>query len=796
MKTTFLLFLFCFSVFFGFSQAGNIDTNFHIGTGFNQAVNAVGLQADNKILIGTSGSYNGSQFNSLIRLKPNGLVDSTFYLGAAGLSGTISEIVYLKDSTILVGGGFATLNGNTISNLFKLDFNGNHITSFNPVFNGAVTSIEIDTNLQKIYVGGYFTTVNNIAKKHLVRLNMDGSIDNTFSIGSGFTGTFGQSPVYCLRIQPDSCLLVGGEFLMYNNSFSSNICRILPNGMIDTNFVCSNGVGFNNSVSDIELLNNNRIIVGGNFSSYNGVSNVNYLTSLMMDGTLDVNFNIAAGFSGNVNSIAISKESRIIVGGNFNYFNNISTRNLVQLNPNGSRNFGFDIGAGFQQSMSTPTVNDIVVQNDSNILVGGIFTSYDSVSTKNLVRIIGKGSVVVSLPVLTTNVASLITNTSVRCGGNITDDGNGGISSRGVCWSTSQNPDITGNHSNEGTGIGMYESNIHSLQDSTKYYLRAYATNAAGTAYGNQISFTTKGNMEYTCGNVTFVYNNQSVTYGTVKGKYGRCWLDRNLGAERVADYATDNLAYGHYFQWGRKADGHQEWGAATTTTVSSGSTAGNSAFVIVSTSPYSWTNSSNVNLWNGLNADNNPCPTGWRVPTQSELAAEMTLWTSDDMTGAFESGLRIPTSGVKGYLSGIVTSGNIKANLWTSEAFLDNGVQKAKALTINDTMAIFTNSYWALGASVRCIKDYTDDIQKIENDELMYFYPNPAKTNIFIRLNNTQFIGANISLMNNLGEIIYSKQSTNMEETLDISFLENGIYFLVVSNNYQQSIKKLIITR
>lgn len=96
-----------------------------------------------------------------------------------------------------------------------------------------------------------------------------------------------------------------------------------------------------------------------------------------------------------------------------------------------------------------------------------------------------------SVPVLTTTSASSITQTSSQTGGNISADGGASITARGVCWSTSQSPTISNNKTSDGTGIGSFSSSITGLTANTTYYIRAYATNSAGTAYGNEISLTT-----------------------------------------------------------------------------------------------------------------------------------------------------------------------------------------------------------------------------------------------------------------------------------------------------------------
>ena len=98
---------------------------------------------------------------------------------------------------------------------------------------------------------------------------------------------------------------------------------------------------------------------------------------------------------------------------------------------------------------------------------------------------------VTSLPTLTTTAVTSITSTTAASGGNISNDGGATVTARGVCWSTSPNPVVTGNHTTDGTGAGAFASNITGLAATTTYYIRAYATNSVGTAYGNEISFST-----------------------------------------------------------------------------------------------------------------------------------------------------------------------------------------------------------------------------------------------------------------------------------------------------------------
>ena len=98
---------------------------------------------------------------------------------------------------------------------------------------------------------------------------------------------------------------------------------------------------------------------------------------------------------------------------------------------------------------------------------------------------------VAGMPTVTTTAVSDIDKTTATGGGNITDDGGASVTARGICWSTSQNPTISGSHTTDGTGTGSFTSAMTGLTANTTYYVRAYATNSAGTAYGEEVSFTT-----------------------------------------------------------------------------------------------------------------------------------------------------------------------------------------------------------------------------------------------------------------------------------------------------------------
>ena len=179
--------------------------------------------------------------------------------------------------------------------------------------------------------------------------------------------------------------------------------------------------------------------------------------------------------------------------------------------------------------------------------------------------------------------------------------------------------------------------------------------------------------------------------------------MDRNLGATRVATSSIDADAYGDLYQWGRGADGHQLRNSPTTTTWSSSDQSGNGNFTIVYSSPFDWRSPQNNSLWQGVNGvNNNPCPSGYRLPTDAEWNSERLTWSSNNAAGAFASPLKLPLAGYRDLLDGNVYDVGDFGYYWSSTV---TGID-SRLLEFYTNNLFVGDYYRAYGSSVRCIKN------------------------------------------------------------------------------------------
>lgn len=219
---------------------------------------------------------------------------------------------------------------------------------------------------------------------------------------------------------------------------------------------------------------------------------------------------------------------------------------------------------------------------------------------------------------------------------------------------------------------------------------------SSGTLLGSEVKATAFA------GPVTYLYAPDGTLAVEVRSATGRIWMDRNLGASRVATSSSDSQAYGSLYSWGRGADGHQLRNAGTTSTLSNSDTPGHNLFILT-TEPgrWDWRSSPNPNLWQGSNGINNPCPRGYHVPTSAEWNTEINSWSVRNTSGAYASPLKLTIGGWRD--SRAILNNSDEGWYWSSSPYNNYSYY----LQFNGSNAVITYGHGrGDGQSVRCIKD------------------------------------------------------------------------------------------
>lgn len=360
-------------------QSLYLDNNFLTNPGFNGGVKSIGIQNDGKIIAaGHFISYNGSSINRIIRLFENGNRDNSFQVGT-GFDNIIYCTAIQPDGKIIVGGDFTTFNGVSRNFIARLNPNGSLDQSFSPVVNGIVQKISLQSD-GKIILIGNFTTCNSTSSNYIARLNVNGTNDLTFNIGTGCSNV-----LKSVAIQPDGKILIGGSFSSFNGVSRNRIARLNSNGSVDPSFNTGGfGNGFSSSPDDIILQTNGKIIAGGIFTSFNGVSR-NKIARLNNDGTLDLSFDPGLGIqTGSISSMDLQADGKLIIGGLFYDYNGDNIFALARINSNGTRDLAFNPGA----SVNPSYVQFLKIQENGKVLISGNWTTFNGQINSSLARLV------------------------------------------------------------------------------------------------------------------------------------------------------------------------------------------------------------------------------------------------------------------------------------------------------------------------------------------------------------------------------------------------------------------------
>lgn len=388
---------------------GIIDSSFNPGIGPDPVFFDYGAhpemiceQPDGKIIIvGSFTSYNGISQNRIVRIHPNGSIDSTFKIGS-GANNRVFCVKLQGDGKIMVGGIFTVFNGLPASNLVRLNQDGSTDTSFNiskgfdyvissgTQYSSYITTIEFQED--KILVGGFFNRFNDLLKNTMVRLNANGSLDNTLVISENMLHGTLQKIIY----HPGtSRIYIGGYISDISGVVTTKVLRLYSDGGTDKTYNSPKltGVDALSEINDFVLMPDGKLLVAGFFA----IRGCNDLARFNPDGTCDTTFHFATYlYSNKVNSIVTSGTGEIYASGDFSWVNNesIAKGSIVKLLNTGETDLSFNPLLGSARGYSLASIE---LDNDS-ILIHNYDDQYNERPSNSFVKITPNGSVAYTNP--------------------------------------------------------------------------------------------------------------------------------------------------------------------------------------------------------------------------------------------------------------------------------------------------------------------------------------------------------------------------------------------------------------
>jgi uncharacterized delta-60 repeat protein len=365
------------------AQSGSLDITFNPGSGVsNGAVLCMALQTNGQIVLGGYfTSFNGFNSSDVARVNADGSVDTTFDFGA-GPDGQVNAIAVQSDGKILIGGDFDSIHGVSWNQPARLRIDGSVDTNFDTSFaDGAgatngVTALALQPD-GKVLMGGGFSNVGGINYNGVARLNTNGTLDATFNPGTAVTN----GVVNALGLQSTGKVIVGGTFTAFNGVSLNSLARLNSNGSLDTAF---NAAIQDGSVITLTVTPQDQIVIGGTFTSINGYSR-DGIARLNSDGSVDATFDPGLGVSdGSVMGVSVQGDGKVVIGGSFDTVNNTYYNGVARLNTNGTLDVSFNPGTGVNGQLFC-----VASQPDGKTLIGGAFTSFNGTNINGIARLNG-----------------------------------------------------------------------------------------------------------------------------------------------------------------------------------------------------------------------------------------------------------------------------------------------------------------------------------------------------------------------------------------------------------------------
>ena len=298
---------------------------------------------------------------------------------STGANLDVYAIALQPNGKVIMGGDFTQVEATALTRIARLNADGSIDASFNPGSgpNSKVFSVVIQ-NDSKVLIGGDFTQVDGMAKNHITRLNADGSLDTSFDAGTG-----ADNYVYAIALQKDGKVLIGGGFTQINGVTRNYIARLNADGSLDTSFDA--GTGADNYVYTIALQKDGKVLIGGDFTQVDGKPR-NYIARLNSDGSLDASFNPGIGGDSWLEVIVLQDDGKVLIGGDFTHVDGQPRNYIARLKDDGSLDTSFTTSANDK-------VYAVAIQSDFGVLIGGLFTQVDGVARNHIARLNENGSV-------------------------------------------------------------------------------------------------------------------------------------------------------------------------------------------------------------------------------------------------------------------------------------------------------------------------------------------------------------------------------------------------------------------
>jgi hypothetical protein len=354
-------------------------SNWKVGIyGFDWPVYDIKIQSDGKILVGgTFDTYRGATLTTpnLVRLFPDGTLDTSFNASGTGPLGDVRSIYILPDGRIAIGGDFIWYNGTVVNRICILNPEG----TLNTTLTGCNSTVEtIAFRGEYLYIGGNFTSLNGSPAGYIGAIHMDTGVKSpSFSIGSGFNNS-----VMAIHIGTDNEIYVGGYFLQYKSSTAKGLVKLQDNGNILRNYnLAARGYAYTPIVNAITTTSDYRVVAGGDFKETSGTPYTN-IVAFNTDGTV---YNVfGTGLNSDVFRLDTFGDNQLLVSGRFGNYDgediNVSVKMFF-----GLQRYNIDINY-------TPDFNGEIyahaIDSNGNVLYGGLFTiAADTSVTKTVNRI-------------------------------------------------------------------------------------------------------------------------------------------------------------------------------------------------------------------------------------------------------------------------------------------------------------------------------------------------------------------------------------------------------------------------